>query len=1102
MSIFARWVRRCGRVPTPNRQSRRLGCRVRPHAEQLEDRWVPSTTYLVTSLADTNAPGTLRSAITQLNLTTTGTAASPDQIQFTIGGTIHVTGTPLPALTDIAVIDGTTAPGYGGAPVVTLDGALAGAGANGLTISAGSSTVKGLDVVNFLGNGIRLDTNGSNTILNNYIGITTTGLVAANSANGIFINGTSGNTIGGTVATDSNVVSGNGGDGILIDGPSSSDNLIVANFIGTSATGTAALGNAGNGIRITNGARLNTIGGNTPTATAFTGKPVDGNVISGNGANGVLLTNGAGFNTLSGNFIGTDLAGTHSVGNTLDGVAILNGANNNSLIGTTFPQPPFVYLNLLSGNGGNGLRIQDSNNTTVQANCFGLGDDNITPVPNRLDGVLIEGTSANTQFGGVIPLGNISSANGRNGVEIKDTASGTVCFNTFCGLPAFVATATGNALDGFLITSTGGNNLLRTNVISGNLGNGVHISGNATGVQVGEDIIGMNTSGQSALPNGANGVLIDGNAHDNIIGGLQVSVIFQNTISANGANGIAILGNASGNQVFHSFIGTNILGDTAFGNAGAGVLIGGNAQGNTIGGVAPFDQNLISGNLGGGIMLSAGSHGTQVLGNLIGTDRTGHNPLANQGSGISIVSSDNQIGGTVAGQGNVIAFNTQDGVGIDTGVSNEILGNSIFGNATLGIGLTAGGNHSQPAPVLTAADQPTATTVRMAGTLTAAANTTYRVEIFASSSSTAPGQGQTFLGSLAVTTDANGVALFSFSSALPANAGTSFTATATDPAHNTSAFSAPINAANTTIFAVGADTGGLPQVKIFNADGNLQLAFLAFDAGFRGGVRVAVGRLGGQQVIVAGAGAGGGPNVRVFDAATGQQLAGALGSFFAYSANFSGGVFVAAGDVNGDGFDDIITGTGAGGGPNVKVFSGKDGSVLQSFFAYDAGFLGGVSVAAGFIDGDAHADIITGAGAGGGPQVKVFDGANPAILISSFFAYDAGFRGGVYVAAGNLHGGTTDLIVTGAGAGGGPQVNIFNGVTASQLGSFLAYGAAFRGGVRVGVLNSNGQTDLVTGTGPGGGPQVNIGNSSTRTFTDSFFAFDPLFPGGVFVGGS
>lgn len=1072
--------------------------------EEMEQRVVPATVYLVTSLADTNTPGTLRFAINQANLANTGTVADPDQIQFaTGGGTISVLGASLPTLTDIVVIDATTEIGYGGTPIITLDGVSAGVGASGLTISAASSTVKGFEIIRFQSDGIRLETGGSTTIVNNYIGFSAATLAAGNGANGIFINGTSGNIIGGTGTTDANVIANNGGDGILVDGLNASNNRIVANFIGTDPTGTLDRGNDGNGIQLTNGALLNTIGGNTPNAMAFTGKPVDGNVISGNGANGVLLTSGAGFNTLSGNYIGTNLAGTQALGNALDGVAILSGANNNALIGTTFPQPPFVYLNLVSGNGGNGLRIRDSNNTTVQANVFGLGGDNITPVSNLLNGVLIEGSSANTQFGGVIPLGNIVAANGQNGVEIRDTASGTVCFNTFNGLPAFTDTAVGNALDGFLITSTGGNNVLRTNVISGNLGNGVHISGNATGVQVAENIIGMNTSGQLPLPNGANGVLIDGNANGNIIGGLQVSVIFENTISANGGNGIAIVGNASGNQVFHSFIGTNIFGLVAFGNTGAGVFVGGTAHDNTIGGVGAFEQNIISSNLGGGIVLGSGSQGTQVIGNLIGTDRNGRNALANQGSGISIMSSNNRIGGTATGEGNIIAFNTQNGVGVAIGTGNGILGNSIFGNAAFGISLTAGGNNNQPAPVLTAAALLNATTIQITGTLTAAANTTYRIESFASSSNTLPGQGQTLLDSRTVTTDANGVAQFSFSVTLPANAGTSITATATDPINNTSAFSAPINA-STAVFAVGADAGGLPQVNVYNADGSLRYTFLAFDAGFRGGVRVAVGSIGGQQVIVVAAGAGAGPHVRVINALTGQQLPGKLGSFLAYGAGFTGGVFVAVGDVNGDGFDDIVTGAGAGAGPHVQVFSGRDGSVLQSFMAYGTGFRGGVSVATGFVNGDIFADIITGAGAGAGPHVQVFGGGNPNNLLSSFYAFNPSFSGGVYVAGGNVRGGMTDFIIVGAGAGGVPQVNIYNGLTASPLASFLAYDAGFRGGVRVGVLDSNGdgQNDLVTGAGPGAGPQVNIGSSISRQFVDSFFAFDPMFQGGVFVGGS
>ncbi|QJW96678.1 beta strand repeat-containing protein [Frigoriglobus tundricola] len=1093
MSVHTRGVRRGTTGPDRARHKGRLTSRCPLRVEALEERWLPST-YFVNSLADTNTPGTLRYEINLANTNNTGTAGTPDQIQFTTGaGTISVTGSALPTLTDIAVIDGTTATGYVAAPVITLDGTAAGPGASGLTISGGSSTVKGLDIVNFAANGILLTTNGGDTLLNNYIGVTTANVVAANGANGVFISGTAGNTLGGTGATSANVISGNGGDGVRIDGTGATNNLLVANFIGTNATGTSALGNAGNGVQITNGARLNTIGGSTPTATPFTGKPVDGNVISGNGTNGVLITTGAAFNTLSGNFIGTNLAGTSALGNVLDGVAIVNGANNNSLIGTTFPQQPFVYLNVLAGNGGNGLRIQDSNNTTVQANSFGLGDDNITPVANHLDGVLIAGSSANTQFGGVIPLGNIVAGNAGNGVEIRDTASGTVCFNTFCGLPAFTDTAVGNALDGFLITSTGGNTLLRTNVISGNVGNGVHISGAATGVQVEEDIIGMNTNGQMPLGNGANGVLIDGTAHGNSIGGFQVSVITQNTISANGADGIAIVGSASANQVFHSFIGTNILGVTAFGNVGAGVFVGGSAQGTIIGGTDPFDQDVISSNGGGGIVLSGASQGTQVIGSLIGTDRTGLTALANRGNGISITSSDNQIGGLAPAAGNVIAFNTQSGVAVASGTGNGILGNSIFGNAALGIALSGGGNQGQPAPVLTAASSPTAAAVRVTGTLTAAANTTYRIEFFASSRAPT-GQGQTSLGYMTVTTGASGVAPFTFNSTLPVGAGASITATATDPGNNTSAFSGAITATE-AIFAVGSGPGGVPLVKVYNGDGTLRGSFLAFDAGFRGGVTVAVGDLSGDGVedIIVGAGPGAGPAVAVYSG-TNFSL---LGAFFAFDPGFRGGVTVAAGDLSGDGRADIIVGAGPGAGPAVAVYSGTNFSLLGAFFAFDPGFRGGVTVAAGDLSGDGRADIIVGAGPGAGPAVAVYSGSNFSLL-GAFFAFDPSFSGGVTVAVGEING-VADIIV-GAGAGAGPAVAVYSGTNFSLQGAFFAFDPGFRGGVTVATDVNDGEADIIVGAGPGAGPAVAVYSGTSFGLQDSFFAFDPSFSGGVFVG--
>src|SRR4029077_19871125 len=117
--------------------------------------------------------------------------------------------------------------------------------------------------------------------------------------------------------------------------------------------------------------------------------------------------------------------------------------------------------------------------------------------------------------------------------------------------------------------------------------------------------------------------------------------------------------------------------------------------------------------------------------------------------------------------------------------------------------------------------------------------------------------------------------------------------------------------------------------------------------------------------------------------------------FFPYNPLFTGGAYIAAGDVNGDGFDDIVVGADAGGGPDVKAISGKDGIPLVGFFAYDMRFTGGVRVAACDVNGDAMAAIIAGSGSGGGPNVTVFNGATGTIL-SSFFAYPASFTSGLY----------------------------------------------------------------------------------------------------------
>ena len=329
--------------------------------------------------------------------------------------------------------------------------------------------------------------------------------------------------------------------------------------------------------------------------------PPLGNLISGNAQHGVLIDAGSQNNVLNGNFVGTTANGDAAIGNNGDGVWI-NRANNNSLEGCKFINNPFVYYNVLSGNRRNGLRITSSRNTLVQGNFFGIGANNTATVSNRRDGIRVDGSSANAQVGGVIPLGNVSAGNGRNGIEVTGTASGFVTFNTFGGLLAFKGAAP-NGNDGLLITSTGGDNLARTNVFSGNAKNGIELAGNASGVTIDPDIAGLTTNGGAALPNGGDGLLIDDTAHDNVIGGSLRSVIPQNTFSGNVGYGLAIMGKAHKNRVFGSFIGTKLRGMRGLGNQKGGILIGGRAYRNFIGEASAKPFNMISGNTGNGVTL-------------------------------------------------------------------------------------------------------------------------------------------------------------------------------------------------------------------------------------------------------------------------------------------------------------------------------------------------------------------------------------------------------------------------------------------------------------------------------------------------------------------
>jgi len=312
-----------------------------------------------------------------------------------------------------------------------------------------------------------------------------------------------------------------------------------------------------------------------------------------------------------------------------------------------------------------------------------------------------------------------------------------------------------------------------------------------------------------------------------------------------------------------------------------------------------------------------------------------------------------------------------------------------------------------------------------------------------------------------------------------------------------------------TGFAVAAGAGGFPLVFVYTADGIFIRGFFAYTGNFQGGVHVATGDVTGDGVpdIVTAPGAGGGPVVRVWDGVSGAMVR----EFNAYDPSFRGGVSVALSRINQDFPNDIITGAGPGGGPHVQVFDGATGAVISSFFAYDANFRGGVSVAGtdsvtvhfGFFPGS----VITGAGPGGGPHVRTFNGMS-AVPLTSFFAYDLNFRGGINVAVGNVF--RSNDIITAPASNGSPVVRVFafgsNGgaTVAPAEREFLAYAANFLGGVTLAVppLAFAFPESLLTGAGPGGGPHVvqwSVTNP-TPIIERSFYAFDPSFTGGVFVG--
>jgi hypothetical protein len=541
-------------------------------------------------------------------------------------------------------------------------------------------------------------------------------------------------------------------------------------------------------------------------------------------------------------------------------------------------------------------------------------------------------------------------------------------------------------------------------------------------------------------------------------------------------------------------------------------------------------RGLVINNFRGHGISLLNSADVSIQNNNIGTNSAGTKSIPNGGDGI-------RVGAGSSGLSivsNTIANNKGSGVNVLSGLGHTIVANRISGNGGIGIDLAPAGatandsrdadtgpNNLQNFPVINSAVND-GIDLTLAGSFRSVANQTFEIHIYANNS--ANEQAGIPVGFTTVTTNADGKANFTLANRLLEGdeilRGASVVATATlvgganpsldgstselSPARKIT--SRPYRASGRNV-VIAPDAGFFgPFVLVRDAANPDKILhdFLVADSSFHGGVRVASGDVNGDGFddIVTGLGFGGLPTVRVFDGKSGEPLPGKLGNFLAFPRTFTSSVFVAAGDVNGDGKADIITTTGGGTVPQVRVFNGRNGALLSSFLAFDSKFANGVHVAAGDVNGDGKAEVIVAGGPGSAPQVRVFNPLTRKPLpgkLGGFFAFEKTMTNGVFVAAGDINGDNKADILT-SPVTGEPRVQVYSGKNGARLVNALAFDPTFLGGVRVAAvdLDGDGKDEILAAPGGPGlsNPEVLEYDSKTRQFEGLF----PSFFGGVFVG--
>jgi hypothetical protein len=1041
---------------------------IRPHLETLEPRTVPAV-FNVNSLADLLTPPagivTLRSAIESANATAGG-----NTINLTLAGTYRITLAGTPGETDNAAGEFAILPTGGNLTIDNTSGGTAIIDGNHLNrVFDINPTPPAIAPFNVTFQGVTIqDGNAFDPV--NPDGPTSTGGGIRSQANA---------NVGLTnVILTNNVANADGGGVVLENVVNSTGTLTVTN----STISNNHSGDAGGGID-TDG-----MGTVTITNTVITGNT---DINQGAGVYIDAIQVGTVFVSANATLTGTTVSNNQAIntGITASGGGISNAGNGIITISNS------TVANNFSGGSGGGFSDENNAGTLIVSNSIFLNNSAVgsgggiqeggpsTTITNSLfqgntssatgGGLFLNGVAVSLQNNTLV--GN-TALGGGGGAEIQTSGIGTsattITNSTFTGNSSTGNAAAGGTANGGGIDApaafTGLLSLLN-DTINGNTatnGGGVFWAGTAGTIDVQNTILAHNFAGTGTDANNLAGSFTD-----------------------NGGNLVGVTGAGSGNSGF----------------------VASTTQGGTV--AVPLDPGLGPLQNNGGPTVGPTTTGALLTEALL----TGSPALDKGVTSLAFPSpTTDQRGFTRPDTGtgenpDVGAFEFQD-VTLSVSITRAAVTIPQGGSDKLTITVTNTGSNALPA-------DNSAISVTLPSGLSVAAGTATTLTI----SPLPAGQSASFTLSVTGTTAG--------SQTVTATVVSPDTASVTNSATITVATAL----ANSASFPIGFGNGANGVEAVVNLQANGQVvANPSPIPGFGGPITRATGDFNGDGVVdtVWAVASGGASRIRIIDGATHNVLA----DFFAFDPAFNGGVSVAVADVNGDGVPDLIVGAGPGGGPQVKVIDGtklnqlqsnseiSDAALIATFFAYNPGFTSGVFVAAGDVNGDGHADVITGPGAGGGPEVKVIDGtklsqlqANAEIagtaLLGDFFAFDPAFAGGVTVAAGDVNGDGLADVITGAGPGGGPQVKAIDATKLNLLqanaeiadsaliASFFAYNPAFTGGVTVDTANVNGQgrNDIVTGAGPGGGPQVEVFDATNQAVLASFFANTENFSGGVFV---